>query len=282
MSSSNQSRILDRKYLLGDVLGGGVATVVYRAKRLSDGEPVAIKALEAGQGDHPVLQGRFLREMEAARSLSHPCIVKVFESGTDPFGTKYIVMEYLRGETLRSKLDREHYLDIRDTVSMAIQLTNALVEAHGYGLIHRDLKPDNVFWSTSMQLKLLDFGLVRSMTAAGRRLTISGSAVGTARYMSPEQMAGLDVDERTDLYSLGLILYEALTGVHPLGEMSFVDLVMTHQNRRDFQPVGVAGKSRWIPSGLATLVDSMVSADRELRPPTARALLARLVTLDVL
>ncbi|NUN16139.1 MAG: serine/threonine protein kinase [Myxococcales bacterium] len=280
MSSSNPPKILDRKYVLGEILGGGVATVVYRGKRLSDGETVAIKVLEAGQGDHPVLQGRFLREIEASRLLSHPCIVKVFDTGTDPFGTKYIVMEYLKGESLRTKLDREKYLTVRDTLSLAIQLANALVEAHGFGLIHRDLKPDNVFWTETQQLKLLDFGLVRSITTAGRRLTISGSTVGTARYMSPEQMEGVEVDERTDLYSLGLIMYEALLGFHPLGEMSFVDLLMNHQNRREFPPVATACKNRWIPSELAGLVDSLVKTDRALRPASARAILARLVTLD--
>jgi serine/threonine protein kinase len=159
-----------------------------------------------------------------------------------------------------------------------MQIANALVDAHARGWIHRDLKPDNVFVCEGDAVKLFDFGLAADAEdPRARRLTDHGLAVGTLRYMAPEQLRGRETDERTDVYALGVVLYEMLTGEHPwpsTNPLDFLRRVESEPARSLLEPMAVA-----IPLSLAQLVMRMIEADPERRPPTARAVLSALLTL---
>src|SRR5262249_7411495 len=179
---------------------------------------VAIKIISGKRkGDHEV-QERFLREARAASSFSHPNIITIYEMGiTDE--EAYIVMEYVGGKSLRDRL-RSGPLPIGKIVDIALQICSALVEAHSRGLIHRDIKPENVLFTASGQVKLADFGLAKWIDSAppdseaptASNLTRSGALMGTPYYMSPEQLQGLELDNRSDIFSLGIVLYEMISG----------------------------------------------------------------------
>ncbi|MFZ5784823.1 MAG: serine/threonine-protein kinase [Acidobacteriota bacterium] len=222
--------VLDDRYRIEGRLGRGGMGVVYAARHVVIDKPVAIKILRKEYSSDPHQVERFVREARAASRIGHPNIVDVTDFGTLFNGQIFLVMEYLAGVTLSRELKTEGALSARRSIAIAVQICRALAAAHAKGIVHRDLKPENVFLlnpSTAAEpdnasghhpdtVKLLDFGIAKiTWDEEGRRLTKVGSVFGTPQYMSPEQASGKDADHRGDIYALGCIVYEMLTGEVP-------------------------------------------------------------------
>jgi eukaryotic-like serine/threonine-protein kinase len=209
-----EGRILDDRYRLGSLLGvGGMAKVYLADDRVLERQ-VAVKVLSPPYAQDPMFVERFRREARAAARLSHPNIVAVFDSGSDA-GEHYLVMEYVAGQSLAELLHRQGRLTPRRAAELAVEVCAALAAAHAQGLVHRDVKPANVLVDADGRVKVADFGIVKA--AATATLTGTGTVLGTAAYLSPEQAQGGPVDARSDLYSLGCLLYELLCGTPPFG-----------------------------------------------------------------
>ena len=201
--------LLGTHYQLEQLLGRGASATVYLARDLRHGRHVALKIIRPELAA-TVAGGRFLREIHVAARLQHPHIIPMLESG-EAQGQLWYTMPYVRGESLRQLLERERALPVAYAVELARQLALALDYAHREGIVHRDLKPENILLSDRQAL-IADFGLAKALESGGERLTASGVAVGTAAYISPEQATSGEVDGRSDLYSLGCLLYEMLAG----------------------------------------------------------------------
>jgi hypothetical protein len=206
-------------YRIARLLGVGGMGRVYKAVQPNIGSRVAIKVLSRECTDRPDLVGRFFDEARAVNLFRHESIVNVLDLATLPDGRPYIVMEFLDGQPLSAVIARavqlREPLPIGGVVRLVIEVLDAVGAAHARGIVHRDLKPDNVFVSPSGRAKVLDFGIAKLRPELGGHMTQTGSLLGTPHYMSPEQAQGMPVDHRTDLYAIGVILYEALTLTKP-------------------------------------------------------------------
>lgn len=219
LSGTLEGSVIAGLYRLGARLGSGASGVIHEGVRLSDNVPVAVKLLRAAVAHDAIASDRLRREAEAMGLAWHPNVVELYDQGALPDGTTYLVMELLDGESLSARLQRGPIPE-GELIGILFELCDALFAIHAAGVIHRDLKPGNIFLcrpasgsrSTSVTVKILDFGIAR-VEWAETRLTDAEAAVGTPGYMSPEQEQGLEVDARSDLYALGAILYECLTGV---------------------------------------------------------------------
>jgi len=228
---------LDGRYRIDRVLGRGGMGTVYAAKLVALDKAVALKLLRPVQDDDGQAVGRFEREARAASRLGNPHIVDIFDFGRAQNGLSYLAMELLEGEDLGNVLARERRLPLERALRIALQCCTALGAAHAAGIVHRDLKPENVFLVTRGDerefVKIVDFGLAKiSETeqdgAPGRKLTRTGMIFGTPQYMSPEQGMGRPTDHRSDIYALGLILYELLTGKVPFDGETFMSVIQQH------------------------------------------------------
>ncbi len=216
--SSSEGRVVGGRYRIVRLLGAGGMGEVFEAEHLEVGRRFALKMLSARLTDRAVFIERFRREARAAASVGHPGIVDVVDLGLADDGTPYLVMELLSGESLRAMLQREGTLPEAEAVSIAKELSEALAALHAQGVLHRDLKPDNVFLQVAPnvpRVKVLDFGLAKYLVEEGEPLTATGGVMGTPAYMAPEQIRAEAVDGRTDVYSVGVILFECLTGQAP-------------------------------------------------------------------
>jgi serine/threonine-protein kinase len=238
--------LIASKYLLEAKLGEGGMGAVFRARNTSLDMLVAIKLLRADL-NRGLLSGRLLQEARAAAKLSHPAIVRVFDVGQTALGDPFIVMELLEGETLSKVIDRERGLSPIHAVQLLLPLADALSAAHAKGLVHRDVKPDNVLLVVSdegiVQPKLLDFGIVKSAQADGTVPSDAGSVVGSPDYMSPEQARGLEqVDSRSDLWSFSVVLYEAIAGVAPFQSDDYASLLrmIVYDEPKSLKDLGAA------------------------------------------
>jgi len=274
-------------YRVLSALGSGGMGVVYLAEDERLGRQVALKFLPAESVASPQALERFRVEARAASSLSHPGICAIYDIGDDQ-GTPYIVMEALKGESLRDRINRGP-LKVVDLLDIAIQLADALDAAHSQGIIHRDIKPSNIFVGEKHRTKILDFGLAklaqsstslssgsetRALNASTHRdLTMPGSALGTVSYMSPEQARGEDVDTRTDLFSLGVVLYEMATGIQAFGGSTQAIIFDAILNRT---PQPVTHINPLIPPRLESLIATALEKDRDLRHQHASDLEAEL------
>ena len=193
-------------------LGHGGMGVVYTAHDPRLKRQVAIKLLTADLTRDETAKQRFLQEAQAASALDHPNICTIFEINETPDGQLYLVMAYYEGETLKQRIEQGS-LGVDDAIDIATQVGQGLAEAHGAGIVHRDIKPANLLIAKGGVVKILDFGLAKLAGAEG--VTQTGTAVGTVAYMSPEQARGEEVDHRTDIWSLGVVLYEMLSGQPP-------------------------------------------------------------------
>jgi len=200
-------------YRILDKLGEGGMGVVYKAQDLKLDRLVAMKFLPHYLTSDPTEKERFAREARAASALNHPNITTIHE--IDEFeGQIFIVMEYIQGKTLK-QIIKEETLPVREVLDIGIQLCQGLTVAHEKNMVHRDIKSDNIMLTPKGQVKIMDFGLAELKEAS--EPTRSGSTAGTAAYMSPEQAQGEEVDQRSDIFSAGVVLYELLTGRLPFG-----------------------------------------------------------------
>src|SRR4051812_30232991 len=225
-------RQLGGRYEVGPVLGFGGMAEVHKGRDIRLGRDVAIKMLRADLARDPAFQSRFRREAQSAASLNHPSIVAVYDTGEDTAkdgGTApYIVMEFVDGRTLRDVLQAEGRLLPQRALEITSDILAALEYSHRAGIIHRDIKPGNVMLTRSGDVKVMDFGIARAMTGATSTMTQTAAVVGTAQYLSPEQARGEHVDQRSDIYSTGCLLYELLTGRPPFMGDSPVAVAYQH------------------------------------------------------
>ncbi len=246
---------------------------VYRARDSKLKREVAIKVLPQALAADPEALARFEREALAVAALSHPNILSIFDFGNED-GIAYAVMELLEGETLRGKLD-DSPVTQRRVIDYALQIAKGLSAAHGKGVVHRDLKPENVFVSTDGHVKILDFGLAKRVDAAaeqtsaptGSAHTRPGTVMGTMGYMSPEQLRGLSVDHRSDIFSFGAILYELLSGQKAFKRDTASDTIAAILKE---EPPELTQSSRNISPALDRLVRHCLEKDRENRFQTAK------------
>jgi len=215
--------VLGRCYEIMNHIGSGGMADVYRARCLKDGRYVAIKVLKQEYNDDEEFLGRFIAEAQATSGLSHPNIVNIYEAGEDK-GYHYIVMELCEGTTLKSYIRRYGRLSIRETVDFSKQIARGIQAAHRRGIVHRDIKPQNILVSDSGEVKVADFGIAKVATGN----TISPSLMGSVHYLSPEQARGNYADERSDIYSLGITMYEMATGRVPFDGENSVSIALMH------------------------------------------------------
>jgi serine/threonine-protein kinase len=216
--------LFDGRYRVMRKLGSGGMADVYLAEDEELGRRVAIKILNDRHANDEQFVERFRREAKNAAGLSHPNIVSIYDRG-EAEGTYYIAMEYLDGRTLKELLIARGPMPIADAIAYVRQILNALRFAHKKGVVHRDIKPHNVMVDSDARLKVTDFGIAR---AGASQMTEAGAIVGTAQYLSPEQARGAAVDQRSDLYSIGIVLYEMLTGAVPFTGETPVEIAMKH------------------------------------------------------
>ena len=232
--------IVGHRYRIGDLIGTGGMALVYRAVNLSSRRTVAIKVLKDEFRNDAEFLRRFERESRAVLHLSHDNIVHAYDVGeTD--GLPYIVMEYVDGKTLKQILDENGPMPPRIAVALVVQVLDALGAAHAAGIIHRDVKPQNVIVMQSGKVKLMDFGIAREVNA--NTVTFTGATVlGSVHYLSPEQAKGLPAAEGSDLYSAGIMLYEMLTGRVPFDGESSVSIALKHISDNPTPPIELSGK----------------------------------------
>ena len=222
-----EDTILSGRYRLESKLGSGGMSTVYLAQDEVLDRPVAVKLLHREISEEADQLERFRREARAAARLSHPNLVGVIDAGEDE-GRPYIVFEYVPGETLKQRIQASGPLPVDEAVAYGIEIGRGLIAAHGRKLVHRDVKPQNVLIDPDGRAKVTDFGIARSLESSG--LTATGRVLGTTDYVSPEQAMGEDVDERSDVYSLGIVLYEMLVGDVPFQAETQVGVAMKHVN----------------------------------------------------
>ena len=259
---------VDNRYAISGPLGSGGMAEVFLARDEELGRDVALKVLRGAYAADAESAERFRREALSAASLSHPNIVSVFDRGEAPDGTSYIAMEYVPGGTLKQRIERRGPLDPRQALLVAGQIAEALEAAHASGVIHRDIKPQNVLVTASGNVKVTDFGIARAASAAS--ISRTNAVMGTAGYLSPEQALGRPVDARSDLYSLGVVLYEMLTGEPPFASDNPMAVCMKHVNEAPRPP---RERDPQIPPQTEALVMRLLSKNREDRPQSATELL---------
>jgi beta-lactam-binding protein with PASTA domain/tRNA A-37 threonylcarbamoyl transferase component Bud32 len=252
-----QPRLLGGRYQVGDTLGYGGMAEVHHGRDVRLGREVAIKVLRADLARDPSFQARFRREAQAAAALNHPSIVAVYDTGDETPGTgpnghaPYIVMEYVDGQTLRDVLKAEGRLHPQRAMEIAADICSALDFSHRTGIVHRDIKPGNVMITRAGTIKVMDFGIARAIADNAATMTATQAVIGTAQYLSPEQARGEPVDARSDVYSLGCLLYELLTGHPPFTGDSPVAVAYQHVRENATPPAQV---NRDVPPALDAIV----------------------------
>jgi serine/threonine protein kinase/tetratricopeptide (TPR) repeat protein len=258
-------------YLVERLLGRGGMGEVYKARDTRLDRTVAIKVLPAHLADDPQFRERFAGEARAISQLDHPHICALYDVGEQD-GTSYLVMQYLEGETLGDRL-KTGALPLEQVLHYGMQIADALEKAHSHGITHRDIKPGNIFVTARGHTKLLDFGLARRQEATGAitaaPVTEPGSAVGTIAYMSPEQARGEPVDARSDLWSVGVVLYEMVTGSRPFDGPTSPMIFDALLNRT---PQPVRERNPNVPAELERVIDQLLEKDRARRYASAAAL----------
>lgn len=244
----NIGKKIDGRYEITELIGVGGMADVYKANDLLENRVVAVKILKNEFADNEDFVRRFRNESKAIAVLSHPNIVKVFDVG---FSDKlqFIVMEYIDGITLKEFMEQQGVLKWKDTVHFIIQILKALQHAHDRGIVHRDIKPQNIMLFPDGQIKVMDFGIARFAREEGK--TISDKAIGSVHYISPEQARGDITDEKSDIYSVGVMMYEMLTGAKPFDADNPVTVALMHMQNEPKMPREINDS---IPEGLEEIV----------------------------
>ncbi len=266
-------------YQVTELLGRGGMGAVFKGRHALLGRPAAIKLLLPHVGADASAVRRFFNEARATTAIAHPGIVQIYDFGRAPTGLAYIAMELLGGESLSARLKRGRLAE-KVALTLVRQMASALAAAHAIGVVHRDLKPDNIFLVPDPEVpggervKLLDFGIAKLTADLGNsQHTQTGAFMGTPAYMSPEQCHGVAVDHRTDVYALGCILFELLVGRRAFTGASAAELIVAHIS----QPAPAL--TTWLPSAtpaVATLVADMLRRNADQRPQTCDEVQARL------
>ena len=282
--------IVADRYAILERLGMGGMGTVYRARDEKTGENVAIKFLREQYATHPSIRMRFIREAEAGAAVDSPYVVPVLDFGIEADRTLWIVMGYVKGHTLRDEVNRNGPFNSRDIVTVARHVLLGLVAAHDAGLVHRDLKHDNVMFSGSRDeftARILDFGVVKSAVVdeelaktRGGPLTAAGVMVGSPSYMSPEQIRGLDVGPPADLYALAVVMYEAVTARRLFSVNNYEGLLRSGA-RRDAPPLTHNGSGDPIPEALDRIVQRALAHDPDARYPDARTMMLALDQMEL-
>lgn len=260
--------ILDNRYLLMKEIGSGGMANVYKAKCVGTDYYVAVKILKQEYNEDEAFVRRFIAEAKSTENLDHPNIVKIYDAGRDR-GLYYIVMELAEGMTLKQYIRRYGRLSVRETVDFSIQIASAIQAAHDHGIIHRDIKPQNILVSDSGRIRVTDFGIAKAATGD----TVSSNAMGSVRYLSPEQARGGYAQRQSDIYSMGITMYEMATGRVPFDGDNSVAIALKHLREpvvppRDYFPD--------IPASLENIILKCVRKKPEERYQTARDLIADL------
>jgi eukaryotic-like serine/threonine-protein kinase len=276
--------LIDGRYLITGTLGEGGMGRVYRATHVLMDKPVALKTIHAELAHIDDVARRFEREAKSSSRLTDPHCISVTDFGRTGEGTLFLVMELLDGESLDARLKREGSLPVNKALAVAAQILQGLAHAHAQGVVHRDLKPENIYLTTHGDetdfVKILDFGIAKVMSGSdsekGESLTRTGIVFGTPKYLSPEQALGDKVDNRADLYAVGVILWEMLVGKPPFQADSAVDLLSMHLTE---PPPSLAAIGRF-PRGLQKLIDRAMAKRPADRFATAEEFVDAIAAID--
>jgi serine/threonine-protein kinase len=272
--------IADGRYEVLEKLGEGAMGEVYRARQVAVGRMVALKLIHSATVLSVESAARFQREMKLSAKIEHANTIRVYDFGTWQ-GKLYLAMELVRGKSLRAELEHGKRLDIARIVRIGTQVARGLSAAHAEDVVHRDLKPDNVMlveqYGERDLVKVLDFGIAKSLSEPDEaRMTGQGAIIGTPQYMSPEQSMGQRLDQRSDLYSLGIMLFEMAAGRVPFEAPSITAMLVAHATE---PPPALTELSPDVHPGLAQLVAELLQKDPGARPNSAREVEARLHAL---
>ncbi len=257
-------KIIDNRYRVIELVGSGGMANVYKAKDIIADRIVAVKVLKDENKDDLEFVRRFEREARAVLALSHPNIVKSYDVGFDG-DMHYLVLEYVEGKTLKEIITAEKTLSPKQTVNIACQVLDALTHAHECGIIHRDIKPQNVIITPKGRVKLTDFGIARD-TASTTRTFAGTNMIGSVHFLSPEQAKGEEVTAESDIYSAGIMLYEMLTGTVPFSGDNTVAIALKHLQEEITPPIQVNSR---IPSALSDVIVKAASKRPEDRYASA-------------
>ena len=270
--SDLRGELIDGRYQIGAVIASGGMATVYSAIDTRLDRPVAVKIMHAHLAQDEDFVARFIREAKAAAAISHPNLISVHDQGWNTGGTPavFLVMELVSGSTLRDLINQKGRLAPEEVLPILSEVLSALAVAHKAGIVHRDLKPENIMISTEGKIKVGDFGLARAMSA-GQTLTVDASVLlGTVAYLAPEQVQRGIADARSDIYSLGVVTFEALTGKKPYEGESPIHIAYQHVNDRIPAPSTIVTT---LPKEIDELVIRATSPDPDLRPANAQELL---------
>lgn len=279
-------RVVAGKYRVEEMIGEGGMGQVFRATQLSLDKSIVLKVLRRSLLSDARTVARFQREAKAASRLNHPNAISIIDFGQDSDDSLYIAMEYVPGRDLHQILSEEGPLPEKRLIRIVAQVLAALADAHAVGVIHRDLKPENIMVEQRRDqpdfVKVLDFGIAKlqeSSGSEGQALTRAGFVCGTPEYMSPEQASGAEIDPRSDLYAVGVILYQCLTGVLPFDADSPVALATMHLSEEP-QPPRVKNPDIHCSDGVERIILRALSKDPADRPQTAEQFRASLISIE--